>query len=203
HSDEPVMRFFTEQFPDAVPLMPTLLDDFRHNPTSSLVYVRCWPWHMGDKVALVGDACHAVVPFYGQGMNAAFEDCSVLAECLDLHGSNVAAAFADYEQRRKIHTDALADLAVANFVEMRSKVADWRFHVKNRADKLLHRLFPRRWIPLYSMVTFSRMPYAETVAKARRQDRYLTGMGIGLGILLAAALGRGWIAMLRISGRFN
>src|SRR5438270_4173185 len=122
-TDDEVCDFFREEFPDAVPLMPTLLDDFRQNPTGSLVTIRCAPWYYKDKVALVGDAAHAVVPFYGQGMNAAFEDCVVLDECLAKFPDNRERAFAKYFSRRKENADALADLAVENFIEMRDNTA--------------------------------------------------------------------------------
>src|SRR5262245_34697593 len=120
-TDNDVRRFFEEEFPDAVPLMPNLLDDFRNNPTGSLVTVRCAPWFYRDKVCLVGDAAHAVVPFYGQGMNAAFEDCVVLDECLEQFPENRERTFTEYFRRRKENADALADLAIGNFIEMRDK----------------------------------------------------------------------------------
>ncbi len=122
-TDDEVCDFFREEFPDAVPLMPTLLEDFKENPTGSLVTIRCAPWFYKDKVALVGDAAHAVVPFYGQGMNAAFEDCVVLDECLEKFPDNRERAFAEYFVRRKENADALADLAIDNFIEMRDKTA--------------------------------------------------------------------------------
>src|SRR4030095_131879 len=118
-TDDDVRRFFGEEFPDAVPLMPTLLEDFGQNPTGSLVTIRCAPWYYRDKVCLLGDAAHAVVPFYGHGMNAAFEDCVVLDECLDKFPDNRERAFAEYFSRRKKNADALADLAIGNFIEMR------------------------------------------------------------------------------------
>src|SRR5262249_53683869 len=112
-----VTRFFREQFPDAAALMPGLAEEFFAHPTGPLVTVRCSPGHRGGRVPLLGDACHAVVPFLGQGMNAAFEDCTVLHHCLLQHAPDWHAAFADYERRRKEHTDTLADLAVYNFLE--------------------------------------------------------------------------------------
>ena len=114
-TDDDVRRFFEEEFPDALSLMPTLLDDFRNNPTGSLVTIRCAPWFYRDKACLVGDAAHAVVPFYGQGMNAAFEDCVVLDECLEEFPQNRERAFAEYFRRRKENADALADLAIEQF----------------------------------------------------------------------------------------
>jgi kynurenine 3-monooxygenase len=170
-TDDDVRRFFDEEFPDAVPLMPALLTDFRENPTGSLVTIRCAPWSYQDKVALVGDAAHAVVPFYGQGMNAAFEDCVVLDECLTEYPDNRERAFAEYFSRRKENADALADLAVANFIEMRDKTASKTFRAKKKLDHLLEGLLPGVYLPLYTMVTFTRIPYAEAAHRARRQDR--------------------------------
>jgi kynurenine 3-monooxygenase len=169
-TDDDVRRFFDEEFPDAVPLMPTLLEDFRENPTGSLVTIRCAPWFYKDKVALVGDAAHAVVPFYGQGMNAAFEDCVVLDECLAAVPDNRERAFAEYFQRRKENADALADLAVANFIEMRDKTASKMFRAKKKLDHFLEAALPGIYLPLYTMVTFTRLPYAAAARRARVQD---------------------------------
>jgi kynurenine 3-monooxygenase len=170
-TDDDVRRFFDEEFPDAVPLMPTLLDDFRQNPTGSLVTIRCAPWYYRDKVALVGDAAHAVVPFYGQGMNAAFEDCVVLDECLAEFGDSRQRAFAEYFARRKENVDALADLAVQNFIEMRDKTASRAFRAKKKLDHFLEATLPGIYLPLYTMVTFTRIPYAIAARRARWQDR--------------------------------
>jgi len=174
-TDDEVCNFFQQEFPDAVPLMPALLEDFRQNPTGSLVTIRCAPWFHKDKVALVGDAAHAVVPFYGQGMNAAFEDCVVLDECLAKFPDNRERAFAKYFSRRKENADALADLAVENFIEMRDKTASRAFRAKKKLDHLLEALLPGVYLPLYAMVTFTRMPYAEAARRARLQDRIVTG----------------------------
>ncbi len=181
--DDDVRAFFERSFPDAVPLMPTLLDDFRRNPTGSMVTIRCRPWQYEGRVVLVGDAAHAVVPFYGQGMNAAFEDCVVFEECLRRHAPDLRAAFVDYEARRLPNTDALADLAVDNFVEMRDKTASRRFRAYKRLDRALHRLAPFWYTPLYTLVTFTRTPYAEAARRARRQDRAVAAAGA---IILAA-----------------
>ncbi|HAK06226.1 MAG TPA: kynurenine 3-monooxygenase [Spartobacteria bacterium] len=170
-TDDDVRRFFDEEFPDAVPLMPKLQEDFRTNPTGSLVTIRCAPWSYKGKVALVGDAAHAVVPFYGQGMNAAFEDCVVLDECLAKFPDDRERAFAEYFSRRKENADALADLAVENFIEMRDKTASRKFRAKKKLDHLLEGLLPGVYLPLYTMVTFTRIPYAEAARRARRQDR--------------------------------
>jgi len=169
-TDDEVRDFFWEEFPDAVPLMPTLLNDFRQNPTGSLVTIRCAPWYYKDKVALVGDAAHAVVPFYGQGMNAAFEDCVVLDECLAEFPDNRERAFSKYFARRKENADALADLALENFIEMRDKTASKTFRTKKKLDHLLEAALPGTYLPLYTMVTFTRIPYAEAARRGRRQD---------------------------------
>jgi kynurenine 3-monooxygenase len=170
-TDDEVCDFFREEFPDAVPLMPTLLNDFRENPTGSLVTIRCAPWYYKDKVAIVGDAAHAVVPFYGQGMNAAFEDCVVLDQGLAEFPNNRERAFTEYFSRRKENADALADLALENFIEMRDKTASKTFRTKKKLDHFLEAALPGIYLPLYTMVTFTRIPYAEAARRGRRQDR--------------------------------
>jgi kynurenine 3-monooxygenase len=184
-TDDNVRRFFDEEFPDAVPLMPALLDDFRQNPTGSLVTIRCAPWYYKDKIALVGDAAHAVVPFYGQGMNAAFEDCVVLDECLEKFADNRERAFAEYFERQKENADALADLAIGNFIEMRDKTASRAFRAKKKLDHGLEALLPGIYLPLYTMVTFTRIPYAHAAGRARIQDRivYATLIVLTMSIL--------------------
>lgn len=184
-TEDDVIRFFTATYPDAVPLMPTLTRDFFANPTSSLVTIRCSPWHLGDRAVLVGDAAHALVPFYGQGANAAFEDCVVLDECLRTSPADRAGGLARFERLRKRHADAIADLALANFVEMRDRVASPLFLLKKKVEKVLHAIVPRHFIPLYTMVSFSRIPYADAVERARRQDMVLRI--VGLLILLGVA----------------
>ena len=174
-TDDDVRRFFNEEFPDAVPLLPTLLEDFKNNPTGSLVTVRCAPWYYRDRVCLLGDAAHAVVPFYGQGMNAAFEDCVVLDECLNKFPDSRERAFSDYFKDRKENADALADLAIGNFIEMRDKTASKTFRAKKKLDHLLEAMLPGVYLPLYTMVTFTRIPYVEAARRARRQDQIVYG----------------------------
>ena len=191
-SHDDVHRFFDEEFPDAVPIMPTLLEDFRQNPTGSLVTIRCAPWFYRDKVCLLGDAAHAVVPFYGQGMNAAFEDCVVLDECLEKFPENRESAFAEYFSRRKENADALADLAIGNFIEMRDKTASKTFRAKKKLDHLLEAALPGIYLPLYTMVTFTRIPYAAAAKRARAQDLLVyTSLIVISGILIGVAL---WFA---------
>ena len=141
--------------------MPTLAHDYFANPTGSLVTVRCCPWHVGDRAVLVGDAAHAVVPFYGQGANAAFEDCVVLAECLAAEPRRTAPRrLPSTTIAARPHADALADLAIANFEEMRDRVASPVFRLRKKTEKVLHALFPRWYVPLYTMISFTRIPYA-------------------------------------------
>src|ERR671918_3140243 len=187
-TDDEVRRFFNEEFPDAVPLMPSVLEDFKQNPTGSLVTIRCAPWYYKDKVALVGDAAHAVVPFYGQGMNAAFEDCVVLDECLEKFPDNRERAFAEYFLKRKGNADALADLAIGNFIEMRDKTASKTFRAKKKLDHMLEAALPGVYLPLYTMVTFTRIPYAEAARRAQRQDRIVYGTLIAAMILIVSLL---------------
>ena len=182
---EPVRRFFTEQFPDAVPLLPGLEEAWFRHPTGSLLTVRTSPWHAGDKAVLIGDASHAIVPFFGQGANAAFEDCVALRAALagSPGGTGRAAAFRGFEAERRPHTDAIAELALANFREMRDQVASPLFRLEKRAEVVLHRLLPRWYLPLYTMISFTRIPYAEARERARRQRRLIN---LIVGLLLAA-----------------
>ncbi len=166
-TDDEIRSFFKSRFPDAVPLMPTLVADYTHNPTSSLVTVRCAPWYHRDAVVLAGDAAHAIVPFYGQGINAGFEDCVLLADCLAEHPSDRERALKNYFEGRKVHADAIADLAIANFLEMRDHVGSARFRMKKRVQRAMHRLFPRWYTPLYNKVSFTLIPYADAVGRRR------------------------------------
>jgi kynurenine 3-monooxygenase len=169
-----VEAFFGEVFADALPLMPDLTADFFQNPTGSLVTVRCYPWSYQDEVVLIGDASHAIVPFYGQGMNAGFEDCRVLSELLDQYGSDWYTVFQQFQQQRKPNADAMADLAIYNFEEMRDRVADPRFLLQKKIESKISAQYPDQWLPLYSQVTFSPdTPYAEAWANGQRQERIM------------------------------
>lgn len=166
-----VKKFFDEEFPDAVPLMPTLLDDFFINPVSSLVTVKCYPWTFNNKTALIGDAAHAIVPFFGQGMNCGFEDCVVLNELIDKYKEDWSRIMPEYQQSRKPDGDAIADLAIANFVEMRDKTADPKFLLQKKIEARFSEKYPEKWIPLYSMVTYSpHIRYSEALKEGERQQ---------------------------------
>ncbi len=180
-------RFFEQHFPDALHLMPALAEDYFANPVGPLVTIRCHPWHLGERVVLLGDACHAVVPFLGQGMNAAFEDCTVLARCLASHPGDQAAAFADYQSERKGNTDALAEMCVDNFLEMRDRVSSRLFVWRKRLEILLHKLLPRWYVPLYTLITFTTTPYAAARRRALRQDRAVR-FALALAFVLVLAL---------------
>jgi kynurenine 3-monooxygenase len=172
-SEEALQQFFAETFPDALPLMPSLAQDYFRNPTGSLVTIRCFPWAWEDRILLFGDASHAIVPFYGQGMNAGFEDCTVFDQLLEQHGFDWRTVFEAFQRQRKPNTDAMADLALQNFVEMRDLVADSRFLLRKKIENRIHAQFPEKWIPLYSMVTFSHTPYAEALEAGKRQDKIM------------------------------
>jgi kynurenine 3-monooxygenase len=169
-----VSEFFRAHFPDVVPLMPNLAENFFANPTGSMVTIKCSPWHHGGKALLLGDAAHAIVPFFGQGLNCSFEDCTCLLQLLDKHGPEWTKVFTYFEQARKPNTDAIADLAVENFVEMRDRVADPRFLFKKTVELALEARYPERFIPKYSMVTFHRIPYLVASARGTLQDRMLS-----------------------------
>lgn len=164
-----VEKFFTETFPDARALMPELLYDFDVNPTSSLVTIKCYPW-VRNKTLLIGDAAHGIVPFYGQGMNAGFEDCRILNELLDQHQDNWDDVLPEFQKLRKPDTDAIAQLALENFIEMRDLVADADFLLRKKIEGKLYELFPDKWVPLYPMVTFmDSMRYSDALRTGRKQ----------------------------------
>lgn len=170
-SDDEVRRHFERVYPDALPHMPSLLEDFRSNPVGAMVTVRCDPWHLNGTVALLGDAAHAVVPFYGQGANASFEDCEALADALAEFPQDRRAALDAYQARRIRHANAIADMALANFIEMRDKTASRAFRARKRVEHALHGLLGNAYLPLYDMVSFTTIPYADARDRARRQDR--------------------------------
>jgi kynurenine 3-monooxygenase len=168
-----VLAFFAHTFPDAVPLLTNLEAEFFHNPTGNLVTVRCAPWHHDGQVLLLGDAAHAIVPFFGQGMNCAFEDCAVLMELFDQYGGNWTEIFARFFDSRKPNTDAIAQLALDNFVEMRDTSADPHFALKRQLEHLLEDRYPGQFFSKYAMVSFHRFPYAEALQRGRVQDAIL------------------------------
>ena len=169
-NEQDLVRFFAEHFPDTKEVIPNLVEDFFKNPTSYLVTMKCYPWTYADKVALIGDACHAIVPFYGHGMNAGFEDITVLTEMMSKYGDDWANLLNDYENSRKPDTDAIAELSYRNFIEMSTKTADPKFILQKKIERWFSEKHPDKWVPLYSMVTFSHKPYSEALAIGDKQD---------------------------------
>ncbi len=172
-TEEAVGNFFEREFPDAVPFMPTLTADFFGNPTGNLGTIKCFPWNAGGKALLLGDSAHAVVPFYGQGMNCAFEDVRVLDQLIAKHGIDWATVYEEYGELRKVNTDAIADMAEENFYEMRDLVADPVFVRKRELETKLEQTYPD-YFSKYSMVTFrENLPYSVAKSKGNAQDRLL------------------------------
>ena len=172
-SDEEVKEFFKKAFPDALELMPSLTDDWSLNPMGSLVTIRCFPW-VKNNILLIGDASHAVVPFYGQGMNSGLEDCRVLNDLLVKNKHDWTNTFSEFQQVRKPDANAISELALENFVEMRDYVADENFLLRKKIEAKLHEAFPDKWIPQYSMVTFQDdMRYSEARAIGIRQKEIM------------------------------
>jgi kynurenine 3-monooxygenase len=182
-----IARFFGEHYPDAMPLMPTLARDYTANPIGTLVTIRCSPWQHAGKVCLIGDAAHAIVPFYGQGMNAAFEDVRDLAGLLK--GGDQRAALEEFEALRKPSADAIADMALDNFIEMRDRVGDPEFRYRKRIEQSLHRLFPGRVTPQYNLVSFSTVPYEEARRRGRELEAVVARVAAALPMGSAEALG--------------
>jgi kynurenine 3-monooxygenase len=175
-----VLEFFEKNFPDTVSIMPNLANDFFANPTGAMVTVKCLPWHAGGRVLLLGDAAHAIVPFFGQGINCGFEDCTVLLDLLDRHGPEWTRVFPEFEHARKINTDAIADLAVENFVEMRDRVTDPRFLLRKKVELALEARYPQSFVPKYAMVTFHRVPYSTALQRGQIQDAMLSELCQGI-----------------------
>jgi kynurenine 3-monooxygenase len=173
---------FERSFPDALPLLPNLAAEYFGRPEASMVTIRCSPWTYRGKVALVGDAAHAMVPSYGQGANSGFEDCSVLADCVASAGDDWKRALETYETLRRPNADAIADLALEHFHELRDLVGDPQFQQRKRIERRINELFPDRYIPLYSLISFTNTPYVEALRRDREQrtliDRMLTVPGI-------------------------
>jgi kynurenine 3-monooxygenase len=171
---EAVKDFFEKTFPDAVKLMPAYQEEFFNNPTSALVTVKCFPWVREDQFALIGDAAHAIVPFFGQGMNCGFEDCRILDELIEKNEGDWKKILHEYQSIRKPDTDAIADLAVNNFTEMREKTADPKFLLQKKIEARLHEKYPEKWIPAYSQVTFSpQIRYSDALKRGSQQEKIM------------------------------
>ncbi|MFZ0735389.1 MAG: NAD(P)/FAD-dependent oxidoreductase [Candidatus Sulfotelmatobacter sp.] len=168
-----VSEFFRAHFPDTIPLIPDFANNFFANPTGAMVTIKCSPWHVGGRALLLGDAAHAIVPFFGQGINCGFEDCTIFLELLDRRGSDWEKVFSEFEAARRENTDAIADMAVENFVEMRDRVADPRFLLRKKVELALEAKYPKLFVPKYAMVTFHRIPYAVALKRGQMQETVL------------------------------
>ena len=176
-TEETIKEFFATQFPDALALIPNIAEEFFNNPTGALGTVKCAPWHYQNKNVLLGDAAHAIVPFYGQGMNASFEDVTVFDAILEQHEGDWETIFKVYEKTRKADTDAIADLAIDNYYEMRDHVANPIFKVKRAIEMALEKEFPKDYFSKYSMVTFKEdIPYHTAMTKGRAQDKAILNL---------------------------
>lgn len=183
---EAIEQVFRTQFPDALPLMVDFAGEYERNPASSLVTVRTGPWYHGGSALILGDAAHAVVPFYGQGANAALEDVTILMDLYKEYGQDShEEVFEEFYNSRKPHTDALADLAVDHFVEMRDSVSSRWFLLGKQLERWAATIAPQRFMPLYTMVSFTRTPYAHAVERAQRQQRLLAGLAVAAVLALA------------------
>ena len=182
-SRESVQAFFAGQFPDALELIPDLQDEFCNNPAGILGTIRCQPWHFADKVLLIGDAAHAIVPFHGQGMNCAFEDCVVLDDMLAEGNALSAELFARFSSTRKPDADAIADMALDNYIEMRDRVNDPKFHLQKALAWELEARLPDHFVPRYSMVMFRRIPYAVAKKRGALQSALLEKLTVGASTL--------------------
>ena len=172
-NEKSLVDFFATYFPDTAAVIPNLVEDFFKNPTSYLVKMKCYPWTYKDKVALIGDAAHAIVPFYGQGMNAGFEDITILNDLIAQYGNDWQTIFTEYEKSRKPNADAIAELAERNFNEMSAKTADENFLLQKKIEKWFSDKHPEKWMPLYSRVTFSLQPYSEALAIGESQNQIM------------------------------
>lgn len=172
-TNQQIMEFFQSVFPDAAALIPDLLADYHSNPTSSLVIMKCYPW-VRNQTLLIGDSAHAIVPFYGQGMNAGFEDCRVLNDLLTQLNGDLKNVLPVFQKLRKPDADAIAQLALDNFIEMRDLVGDTDFLLRKKIEARLYERYPEKWIPLYSMVTFyDTIRYSEAYQTGQRQKKIM------------------------------
>ena len=176
-SEEKIKEFFHKQFPDALALIPNIAEEFEKNPTGALGTIKCSPWHYKGNTLLMGDAAHAVVPFYGQGMNASFEDVHVLDGIIEKHEGDWESIFKEYQRTRKADADAIGDLAEENYFEMRNHVANPIFKQKRKLEMDLEKQFPDDYFSKYSMVTFNEdIGYNKAMVKGRAQDKAILNM---------------------------
>eukprot|EP00054_Salpingoeca_dolichothecata_P022293 m.145869 g.145869 ORF g.145869 m.145869 type:complete len:447 (+) comp24288_c0_seq2:70-1410(+) len=200
-TEEDLLSFFEREFPDSIPLIgkEKLVEDYFRNPTGSLRTIKCKPYHC-HKAIILGDAAHAMVPFYGQGMNAGLEDANIFDELLTKNNGNFEATFEEFSRTRNPNAEAICDLALSNYVEMRDSVNSTWFRFRKVVDNTLNYFFPNSFIPLYTMVTFSEIPYAEVIARDKRQKKLVSSglVASGFGLALAGFLGGYYVAKSKL-----
>jgi len=172
-TEKDILDLFQSQFHDAIKLIPNLVEDFQKNSTGDLASVYCKPWHLGDKALLIGDAAHAVVPFFGQGMNASFQDCSTLAKLMGQNKNDWKTIFNTFSSVQVENGHAIADMAIENYLEMRDHVNDTEYKKRRNVELKLERMFPGQFIPRYSMVSFHQIPYAEVYQRGGKQFKII------------------------------
>ena len=173
-TEKDIFNLFQSQFPDAIKLIPNLVEDFQNNPTGDLASVYCKPWHLEDKALLIGDAAHAVAPFFGQGMNASFQDCSTLAKLMGQNENDWNTIFNNFSSTQVENGHAIADMALENYLEMRDHVNDPEYKKRRNMELKLERMFPGQFIPRYSMVSFHQIPYAEVYQRGEKQFKIIS-----------------------------
>jgi len=173
-TEKDIFDLFQSQFPDAIKLIPNLVEDFQKNPTGDLASVYCKPWHLGGKALLIGDAAHAVAPFFGQGMNASFQDCSTLAKLIGQNENDWNTIFNAFSSTQVENGHAIADMALENYLEMRDHVNDPEYKKRRNMELKLERMFPDQFIPRYSMVSFHQIPYAEVYQRGEKQFKIIS-----------------------------
>ena len=170
---EKVEDYFSSIFPDFFDLVPNLYEQWLSNPTSSLGIIKTYPWHIGHTAVLIGDSAHATVPFYGQGMNASLEDCRILDTLLEKYGTDLNKCFSEYSKIRKPNGDGLQSLSLHNFIVMRDKTANPKFLLQKKIEQKFSNLYPEKWVPLYSMVSFTNIPYSEAWNIGKKQEEIM------------------------------
>ena len=168
-----VTTFFNKVFKDFAPLIPDLVDQFFNNPTASLGIFKCYPWHIKGHCVLIGDSAHATVPFYGQGMNASFEDCRVLDELIENYSEDFSLVLREFSKSRKPNGDGLQDLSLHNFIVMRDKTADPKFLLQKKIEQKFSQLYPDKWVPLYTMVSFTNISYSDAWKIGMSQEKLM------------------------------
>jgi kynurenine 3-monooxygenase len=173
NSTDEILQLFNKQFPDTIPLFKNVVNDYQSNPVGNLGSVYCNPWHVEDKAVLLGDAAHAVVPFFGQGMNASFQDCTVLNQLIEEHDNDWNTILSEFSRQHVQNGHAIANMAIENYLEMRDHVTDPQYIKRRELELKMERIFPNEFLPRYSMVSFHQIPYAKVIARGASQNKIM------------------------------